>query len=123
MASEVVTPQLIERRLRDLSHEVDESHDDLVNVETKYHTLKASYEVSMARSRMKYAAVSSPTGKNYTVGEREDLAIIENEELHIQMATVEAMVKASRANAARLKTQVDIARSIGTSVRTSMDAL
>jgi hypothetical protein len=39
------------------------------------------------------------------------------------MATVEAMVKASRANAARLKTQVDIARSIGTSVRTSMDAI
>lgn len=123
MASDVVTPQLIERRLRDLSHEVDESHDDLVNVESKYHQLKAAYEVAMARSRMKYASVSSPTGKNYTVGEREDLAIIENEELHIQMATVEAMVKASRANAARLKTQVDIARSIGTSVRTSMDAI
>lgn len=123
MSSDVVTPQLIERRLRDLSHEVDESHDDLVNVESKYHQLKAGYEVSMARSRIKYASVSSPTGKNYTVGEREDLAIIENEELHIQMATVEAMVKASRANAARLKTQVDIARSIGTSVRTSMDAI
>jgi len=114
---------LIERRLRDLSHEVDESHDDLVNVESKYHQLKAAYEVAMARSRMKYASVSSPTGKNYTVGEREDLAIIENEELHLQMATVEAMVKASRANAGRLKTQVDIARSIGTSVRTSMDAI
>jgi hypothetical protein len=123
MSNDVVTPQLIERRLRDLSHEVDESHDDLVNVESKYHQLKAAYEVSMARSRIKYASISSPSGKNYTVGEREDMATVENEELHLQMATVEAMVKASRANAARLKTQVDIARSIGTSVRTSMDAI
>ena len=38
-----------------------------------------------------------------------------------QMATAEALVRASRANAQRIRTQVDIARSIGTSVRTSMD--
>ena len=94
-----------------------------MQAEQAFHQQTAEYEVAMARSRISWASKSSPTGKNYTVGEREDLAIIENEELHIQMATVEAMVKASRANAARLKTQVDIARSIGTSVRTSMDAI
>jgi hypothetical protein len=41
--------------------------------------------------------------------------------LHMQIAIAEASVKAARANATRIKTQVEIARSIGTSVRTSMD--
>lgn len=120
MASEV-TPQLIERRLRELSHEVDQAHDDLVNIETKYHELKAVYEIAMARVRITLSMKSAPNGKNYTAGERDALALIENAELHSQLATVEAQVKAARANTSRLKLQVDIARSIGTSVRTSME--
>ena len=49
------------------------------------------------------------------------MAIAENEELHFQIARAEAMVRAARANAARIKTQVDIARSISVSVRSGMD--
>jgi hypothetical protein len=37
------------------------------------------------------------------------------------MAMIEATVKSSRGNMARLKTQVDIARSVGSSVRASME--
>ena len=37
------------------------------------------------------------------------------------MATAEAIVRAARSNASRIRTQVDIARSVGTSVRTSME--
>jgi hypothetical protein len=33
----------------------------------------------------------------------------------------EAVVKATRANMQRIKTQIDIARSVGTSVRSSME--
>jgi hypothetical protein len=39
----------------------------------------------------------------------------------MQIGFAEAAVKAARANANRIKTQVEIARSIGTSVRTSLD--
>jgi hypothetical protein len=39
----------------------------------------------------------------------------------MEIGIAEATVKASRANTSRIKTQVEIARSIGTSVRTSMD--
>jgi hypothetical protein len=35
--------------------------------------------------------------------------------------SAEATVKAARANAQRIRTQVDIARSIGTSVRASLE--
>lgn len=117
----VVTPMQVERRLKDLSKELDTCHDYLVSAEEAYYITKAQYEVSLAKSRLSLASKSSPTGKNYTVGEREDMAIAENEELHFQIARAEAMVRAARANAARIKTQVDIARSISVSVRSGMD--
>jgi len=119
--SEIITPAMVEQKLRGLSKEVDEAHKVLIEVETIYHSVKAEYEIAMAKSRMALAIKSSPTGKNYTVGEREDLALVQNEELHKDLAIVQAKVLASRANTNRLKMQVDIARSVGTSVRTSMD--
>ena len=118
----VVTPEQVERRLKELSKLIDEAHDELVVAEKDYHDRKAYYEILMARSRMEYSTKSSPTGKNYTVGERDDMALIANSEAHQLIGIQEATVKACRANVARLRVQVDIARSIGTSVRTGMDA-
>lgn len=119
--AEIITPAMVEKRLHTLSKEIDEAHHILIGIETRYNAVKGQYEVAMARSRMKYATTSSPTGKNYTVQEREDLALLDNEELHQELGIIDAEVKAARANTARLKIQVEIARSVGTSVRTSMD--
>jgi len=91
-AVEIVTPAMVEQKLRGLSREVYEAHKALIDTETSYHTIKADYEIAMAKSRMTYATKSSPTGKNYTVGEREDMALIENEELHKSLAIVQARV-------------------------------
>ena len=117
----VVTPVQIEKRLYDLSKEIDESQAYLEQTEREYFETKAQYEISLAKTRLEYASKSSPTGKNYTVGEREDMAILINEALHFKMASTEAAVRSARANVARIRTQVDIARSIGTSVRTALD--
>jgi hypothetical protein len=119
--STVVTPAQIEKRLYDLSKEIDEAQKYCEAVEKNYYDTKSAYEVGLAKSRMKFASVSSPTGKNYTVQEREDLALIENEDLHFAMGAAEATVRSVRANITRIKTQVDIARSIGTSVRVAME--
>jgi len=119
--NEIITPAMVEQKLRGLSKEVDEAHKNLVEVETIYHSIKADYEIAMAKSRITLSTKSAPNGKNYTVGEREDLALVQNEQLHKDLAIVQAKVLASRANTNRLKMQVDIARSVGTSVRTSMD--
>jgi hypothetical protein len=121
MMNEIITPAMVEQKLRGLSKEVDEAHKVLVEVETIYHSVKTEYEIAMAKSRITLATKSAPNGKNYTVGEREDLALVQNEELHKDLAIIQARVLASRANTNRLKMQVDIARSVGTSVRTSMD--
>jgi hypothetical protein len=119
--TQIVTPAQIEARLYALSKEIDESYTELVDAEAVYNRIKSDYEIAMAKSRMTYASKSSPAGKNYTVQERDDMALLDNEGLHMQIAIAEASVKAARANATRIKTQVEIARSIGTSVRTSMD--
>ena len=119
--SEIITPAMVEQKLRSLSKEVDEAHLVLVEKEGYYHKIKAEYEISMAKSRITLSIKSSPAGKNYTVGEREDLALVENQYLHESLAMIQAQILAARANTNRLKMQVDIARSVGTSVRTSMD--
>jgi len=117
----VVTPAQVEKRLYDLSKEIDDIQEHLSIVEKAYFETKASYEIELAKARMTYASKSSPTGKNYTVQEREDLALIDCEDLHFRLASMEATVRSCRANAMRVKTQVDIARSIGTSVRSSVE--
>ena len=112
-----VTPMQIEKRLTDLSRDIDESHKNLIAAEQNYHTAKAALEIAMARSRM---AVAHPDHKLTSV-QREDMALIENSEAHMNLAIAEAQVKAARANANRIRTQVDIARSVSVSVRTSLD--
>ena len=112
-----LTPQQVEKRLYDLSLEMDEAHTDLVNAENDYHVSKAQYEIAMAKSRMK----NSHPDMKMTVVQREDQALLENEQLHINQAYAEALVKASRANVSRIKTQVDITRSISSSIKATLD--
>lgn len=112
-----LTPMQVEKRLVDLTREVDEAHNDLIDAEQVYHSTKAALEISMAKSRMK---ASHPDFKLTSV-QREDQALIENAESHMALAYAEAQVKAARANANRIRTQVDIARSISVSVRASME--
>ena len=119
--AQIVTPQQIEARLYALSKEIDGPNEELNKCESEYHLKKSEYEVSMARSRMSYASKSSPTGKNYTIQERDDLALLDNENLHFDVNIIEARVKAARNNVSRLRVQVDLTRSMSASVRTSMD--
>ena len=112
----MITPAQVEKRLAQLSKEIDEAHNDLIDSEQFFHSTVAQYEVAMAKSRM---ANSHPDLK-MTATMRDDQAIIENSALHFTVATAEAQVKAARANANRLRTQVDIARSISVSVRNEM---
>jgi hypothetical protein len=118
MSSVTITPDMIERRLKELSKEVDNSHTDLAEAEKNYFETKAKYELSLAHARL---SVASKKDIKVTVSDKADLALVATEDLHMKMATAEALVRAARANASRIRTQVDIARSIGTSVRTSME--
>lgn len=116
----VLTPVDIEKQLRKLSRDIATAQQENARVEHEYSTGKAKLEIGMAKTRLKYANASKSNGKNYTVDERADLAITENEEEYMAVAVSEAQVKASRGRINQLNTQTDIARSVSTSVRSSM---
>lgn len=112
-----LTPVQVEKRLMDLSREIDVAHEELIASEKVYHVAKAALEIAMAKSRMK----SSHPDFKLTSVQREDQALIDNSEAHMNLAIAESTVKAARANANRIRVQVDIARSISVSVRASME--
>lgn len=110
----MVTPQSIENRLVELSKEVDNSHAFLEQSEYAYHKAKTDYELAMAGSRLSI-------NEKMRVQDVQDLALTTNAHLYRKLNEAEATVKAARANATRIRTQVDIARSVGTSVRASLE--
>jgi plasmid maintenance system antidote protein VapI len=112
-----ITPERIETRLYELSKEIDVAHEELVNAEKKYHTDKAVFEIAIARARIHIGT----NNLKLRVGDVADKALLECEQQWINLQTAEALVKAARANTNRVRTQVDIARSIGTSVRASLE--
>jgi len=111
----MVTPQAIENRLASLSKEVDDAHTFLEQAEHAYHKAKTEYEIEIAHNRMKLST------EKMRVQDVQDFALIATQEQYRQLNMAEATVKAARANATRIRTQVDIARSIGTSVRASLE--
>lgn len=112
----MVTPQVIENRLTALSKDIDSAQEWLEEAEKEYHTAKTEYELGMAKARMTF----SSAGK-LRVQDVQDAALLQNADSYIRVNNAEASVKAARGNAQRVRTQVDIARSIGTSVRSSLE--
>jgi hypothetical protein len=121
MSNVIVTPAQVEQKMIQLSGEIDTAQVQLEAAENNYSDLKAKYEIGLAKSRIRLGAEKNSMGKPLTATEKDDMALIENDYLHLLLSSAEATVRASRANASRLKTQVDLARSIGSSVRASLD--
>jgi len=119
--SEIITPAQVEQRLLQLSGLLEKAQEQLNSAEEQYTSIKAQYEIDLAKSRIALATEVGANNKLLTATEKEDKALIANEIQHLLLASVEVLVKASRANVANLKTQVDIARSVGSSVRSSME--
>lgn len=120
--TDIITPAQVERRLLQLNTELDNATLELSQGERQYHIAKTDYEIAVAKARMKLRQASIEAGTKLTVGEIEDQATLDTRVELTALSTAEAVVKASRANLQRVRTQVDIARSIGTSVRTSIES-
>jgi TRAP-type uncharacterized transport system substrate-binding protein len=116
-STKVITPQDAERKLIQLSREVDSAFYFLKTAEMDYATKKSNYEVSSARARI-YLGQGQ---QKLTVSEKADIVLSETADEYLTLAVSEATVKSARANARRVETQVDIARSVGTSVRASLE--
>ena len=116
-STKIITPESAEKQMVYLGVQVDNAHSDLEQAEYEFQEAKAAYEIRIAEIRLGYA----DSERKMTAQEREDNAVIgAKEELH-RLRFAEAMVRSARANSDRLSTQVDIARSVGTSVRASLE--
>jgi len=117
IAEMIITPVKVENKLIDLGKEIDSVHEQLSKAEMDYHKAKSAFELSIAEARI-------VTGRSYVkmrVQDVADTALLQCSRQYENLQISEALVKAARANAQRVRTQVDIVRSIGTSVRASMD--
>ena len=121
MSTSLVHPAVVERRLVDLSKEVDEAHDEAVAAERTYFAAKGAYEVGVAKARLAVGREAARLGNKITVQEREDEATVRTEDLLAALYTAEAVVKAARANVQRLRVQVDLTRSVSANVRSALD--
>jgi hypothetical protein len=119
--SDIITPEKVERRLRDLGRELDEANSDLGFAENSYGKWKADFELQVAKARLRIGKEAAETGSKITVQEKEDRALVECELAYKALIGAEAVVRAARANVQRVRTQIDIARSVGTSVRSAME--
>jgi hypothetical protein len=118
---DVESPASIERKLMAMGRQIYEAHNELVRCEETYWAAKADLEIELARARLAVGSRYLEMGTKVTVQEREDEATDAVADKIRAMYTAEAVVRAARANAARLRTQTDILRSVGSSVRNSME--
>lgn len=80
----------------------------------KEHTLK----VAMAKSRVALSSVKNPdTGKNYTEQQKEDEALIDNEQLSFAVAVLGAVIEVGKGKLSVLRTQAELVRSEQASAR------
>lgn len=114
---DMITPEKIEARLYELSKEIDAVHEQLSKAELDYHKAKVAFELAIAKARIE----TGGSNQKMRVQDVADNALLECAGQFDGLQISEALVKAARANAQRVRTQVDIARSIGTSVRASLD--
>ena len=121
LVSEVVTPAQVEARLRQLGKEMDTAHEELVSTEVRYAEAKSAYEIRSAHVRMAVKQRSLEKGVKVTVQEIEDQALMQCGDEFTELNMADALVRAARENVRKIRTHIDIARSVGTSVRASMD--
>ena len=119
--SETILPMHVDRRLITLSKELDTATTWLMDAEEGFMAAKTAHDLAAATSRMRIKQRMIENGEKPTVQEVEDRALIAIKEELTQLNACEGIVKAARANSARLRVQIDIARSVGASVRAAMD--
>lgn len=117
------SPMAIEQRLINLSKELDDADKFCAEAEMQFHVGKAEMEVLAARKRMQVATEFADRGIKATVQEKEDAALLEMSDEYVAVARSEATVRAARANVYRVKTQIDITRSVSALQRANMEVL
>ena len=113
----VLTPGDVEKRFNELSIELDEAQQELEGAESEYYLSKVEHELAWAR---KFLSLKGEEQRR-TVGELDAEATLGTEHSARRLAAASARQRSSRSNVDRIKVQIDLARSLGTSVRAALE--
>lgn len=114
----IVTPMQVERNMHLLYDEIDGIPAQIKEAEEAYALAKVAYEIAEASAWMNAVA---PGGGKLTVGERERIATLATEPQLRALLLADATRKAAQANATKVRVQADLIRSMGASMRSSME--
>jgi hypothetical protein len=117
----VITPQHVEQRLINLSKELDAASVELDTCEVRFAAAKTAWEVNSAKTRIAIRGRHIDAGRKFTVSDVDDEAMVRCQDEQQALNHAEALVRSARGNVSRIKTQIDITRSVGTSVRAAME--
>jgi hypothetical protein len=110
-----LTPQDVEIKLHNLAEELEDVYLELKEAEYAFYTSKTALEVGKARSLL------LSLGDKMTVAERDAHVTVECESFIHENNVALAMVNAGRKNFDRIKTQIEIARSQSSIIRTALE--
>jgi len=112
-----VTPAEVERQMLDLLKANRAAYDELRACEEQYERCSADWEVQKAKA---YLATFTNEDR-WTEARRTAYAVSQCEDTRIHLAAATSRVRAARAKVAAIKVEVDLVRSVGTSVRSSLE--
>lgn len=112
-----LTPYDVERRLIALSAKLEQATNHLIEMEELYSAENSAYELACARNRLALAGGA----EKLTVQEKEARTLIECEEERIRRDYADAQLKAAKAVLKQIYTDIDVWRSVGSSVRAAVD--
>lgn len=118
---DTLTAPEVEEYARWLIRQFNSTQKELEEIQTQFAQTESDLNLAMAKSRLQYGMQSRPDGKNYTETQKEDQALVDNEQLAGIYALDRAKVEILKGRVGFLKAQSDLVRSVMVSVRTSME--
>ena len=118
----IVTPDHVVQRLLALSKELDEATSAVVDAERQYADARSAYDVRSAQRRIIVAERLADKGIKATVQEKDDMALLESRDQYTAYNIADGQRHAARHNVNRIRAQIELARSIGTLVRTAVES-
>jgi hypothetical protein len=112
-----LTPAQIEKRLLQLDGENERVHEALREAESRLALAETS--LRLARARALIDTFKKP--EKITVQQREALVDLACEAELVELQVATTIAKAARSKVAEIKTSIDIARSLGATIRSAMD--
>lgn len=112
-----VTPADVERQMLDLLRSNRAAYEELKTCEDEFETATALLEIAKARAYLE----TFRTDEKWTVQHREAYVVDACAAQRVQVAASTARVKAARAKVAAIRVESDLVRSVGTSVRQSLE--